>query len=85
MRYLLVYLLSVNIVAFMMYYVDKMKAIHHQYRISEMTLLFIAFIGGSFGAMIAMHVFHHKTQKFKFRFLIPLLCILDLFLVAYIL
>ena len=66
------YLIAVNIVAFLIYGLDKAKAVKHQWRIPEATLLGIAFAGGAFGAFAGMIVFHHKTRKMKFRILIPI-------------
>lgn len=47
---LLAYLLLINIVAFVLYGVDKLKAKKSRRRISEAALLFVAIIGGSVGA-----------------------------------
>lgn len=66
------YLIVINIVAFLMYGLDKAKAVKHQWRIPEATLLGIAFAGGAFGAFAGMIIFHHKTRKMKFRILVPI-------------
>ena len=44
---MLIYLLIINIIAFIMYGIDKWKAHRKQWRISEKMLLFLAVIGGS--------------------------------------
>ena len=64
---LIVYFLSINIIAFLLCFIDKRKAIKNKYRIPESTLLFISFIGGCFGMSIGMNLFHHKTHKLKFK------------------
>lgn len=61
------YLILVNIIAFAAFGIDKRKAVKHKYRISEATLLGLALIGGSAGALAGMHLFHHKTRKPLFR------------------
>ena len=61
------YLILVNIIAFAAFGIDKRKAVKHKYRISEATLLGLALIGGSAGALAGMHLFHHKTKKTLFR------------------
>ena len=61
------YLILVNIIAFAAFGIDKRKAVKHKYRISEATLLGLAIIGGSAGALAGMHLFHHKTKKLLFR------------------
>ena len=61
------YLILVNIIAFAAFGIDKRKAVKHKYRISEATLLGLALIGGSAGALAGMYLFHHKTRKPLFR------------------
>ncbi|NLM30379.1 MAG: DUF1294 domain-containing protein [Methanomicrobiales archaeon] len=68
-----VYIL-VNIAAFLLFHRDKRLAERGAWRTSERDLL-IAAVFGPLGAMTAMRLFRHKTQKMKFR-LIPLfLCL----------
>ena len=64
---------------------DKNFAIKKKYRVPEMTLLTISFIGGCFGSVLGMFLFHHKTKKWKFRILIPLSIIVNLFVLYYLL
>lgn len=72
MRQLLVlYFIIINVIAFIMYGVDKSKAKKHRYRISEKTLIGIAGIGGSIGSWIGMRVFRHKTKHPKFVIGVP--------------
>ena len=68
---LLVYLLGINLAAFLAYGWDKWKARRHQWRIPEHTLLALAFLGGALGAALGMRFFHHKTRKNKFRIGVP--------------
>lgn len=79
-----IYLAVVNIVAFVLYGVDKHKAIQHQWRIPEATLILFAWIGGAAGALLGMNVFHHKTQKAKFRILVPLALVVWIVLLMYL-
>lgn len=76
MRYLIYYLLFINIVTFIIYGVDKKKAEDHKWRIRESTLLGLAAIGGPVGALLGMRIFHHKTKKKKFYITVPALIIL---------
>ena len=55
-----------NIIAFIVYGVDKSKAQKGAWRISEATLIRIAAVC-PFGSLIGMNVFRHKTKKAKFR------------------
>ncbi len=59
---LLYYLIVINVVTFLVYGVDKLKAKQGSWRISEATLLILAAIGGSIGALLGMKVWHHKTM-----------------------
>ena len=72
---LLLYVLS-NVVVFVMYGIDKYKAIHHKWRIPETTLLGVAVIG-VFGALSGMYFFRHKTRKPKFFITVPLILVLE--------
>ena len=71
-----------NVVAFIVYGVDKRKAQNNAWRISESTLLTIAAIA-PWGSLIGMYTFRHKTQKPKFK-LVWLFAALHLILVALI-
>ena len=55
-------LIVLNIVTFLVYGIDKWKAKQGSWRISEATLLILAVIGGSIGALLGMKVWHHKTM-----------------------
>lgn len=71
-----IYLVIVNIVAFVMYGIDKYKAQHDQWRISEKALMISAAVGGSVGALLGMRFFHHKTKHKLFTIGVPLiLCV----------
>ena len=75
---LLIYLAVINIVAFFLYGIDKWKAQHDKWRITEATLLWIAVAGGSLGALLGMRLWHHKTQHAKFRYGLPTILILQI-------
>ena len=75
MKIALVYLLLVNFVTFVLYGVDKRKAIRKAWRIPESVLIGFAAIGGSVGAFLAMLVFRHKTKHAKFTVGVPLILV----------
>lgn len=75
MKYLYIWLIIINIITFAVFGIDKKKAIDGKFRISELTLFALSFLGGSLGGLAAMHVFHHKTKKWYFKFGIPLILI----------
>lgn len=72
------YLVVINVLAFILFGLDKRKAKKGRWRISEATLLLQAAIGGSIGAWAGMNLFRHKTLHKKFRIGIPLLFSLQL-------
>ena len=74
---LIYYLLAVNVLTFIVYGVDKWKAQRGRWRVPEASLLGLAALGGSVGAWLAMQLFHHKTQKKKFRYGVPALFVLQ--------
>ena len=76
-------LIAINIVTFFVYGIDKYKAMHAKWRISEATLLLLAVIGGSIGAWCGMEVWHHKTKHKKFKYGVPVIFILQIVLVVW--
>lgn len=63
--------LAVNLITFVVYGIDKRRAMQNKWRISESTLIWLAVIGGSIGAMIGTKLWHHKTRHRKFKYGIP--------------
>lgn len=81
---IIIYLAIINIIAFLMYGVDKWNAKHELRRIPEKTLLGIAVAGGSVGAYVGMQLFRHKTRKPKFYIGIPAIFVIQVAIVLYI-
>ena len=73
--------LIIYLIAFLAMFIDKKKAEKDRWRIKESTLLILAVIGGSFGALIGMYVFHHKTKKPRFYIGIPIIIVLQVLLI----
>ena len=80
---LCLYLLGVNLLAFVLYGVDKRRARKDLWRIPEKTLLGVAFAGGTVGAIVGMNVFHHKTRHWYFRYGLPAVLAIQLSVAAY--
>ena len=78
------YLIGINIVAFVVYGLDKLLAKLRSWRVPELWLLSLAAAGGSVGAYLAMQLFRHKTLHWKFRLGVPLLFVLQAALVLYL-
>ena len=85
MEILRIYLVLINLSAFILMGIDKYKAIHHRWRISEQILFLPAILGGSLGALLGMWIFWHKTRKKAFAVGLPVLLILHLLLAFLIL
>ena len=81
---LLYYLIVINIVTFLIYGIDKRKAKQGSWRISEATLLILAVIGGSIGALLGMKVWRHKTMHKKFKYGLPLILLAQIVLIYFI-
>lgn len=77
MKYVIIYLVIINIITFIIFGLDKYYAIKNKFRVSEATLLCLCIIGGSFLGYIGMKVFRHKTKKTYFRIGVPLIMILE--------
>jgi len=76
--YALYALLAWNLIIFIMYGVDKRKAKKGKWRISEKTLITMAFFMGSIGAVFGVLAFRHKTKKWRFRLLLPLAVLVNI-------
>lgn len=78
------YVLLMTIIGFLSMYIDKRKAIKHQWRISEKTLFIIAVLGGSIGSNLGMFLCRHKTKHWYFVIGMPGILIVQIGIVAYV-
>ena len=77
-----IYYICVNVIAFILYGLDKKYAREVRRRIPEKTLLGIALIGGAAGAWIGMQTFRHKTKHMSFRMLVPLFAVVHMWMIV---
>ena len=82
---IILYLVVINVVAFLAFGLDKLKAKADAWRIPEKTLLGLAIIGGSVGAILGMRTFRHKTRHKQFSVGLPVILALQLILVVLLL
>ena len=68
----LILLLLVNLLTMVRFWDDKRRAAAGAWRVPESTLLGLAAIGGTPGALIACRLFRHKTRKQPFATLLLL-------------
>lgn len=78
MRYIIFYIAAVNAFSFVLFGIDKYLARNGMRRVSERALFVSALLGGSFGALLGMWTFRHKTQHKSFRVFIPLILLLQI-------
>ncbi len=83
-NYIILYIILINLIAFALMGIDKRRAVRHAWRIPEKTLFLSALLGGSLGALLGMHTFHHKTRHWYFAYGIPTILILQLGLAFYL-
>lgn len=83
-KLILTYLVIINIAAFIAFGIDKWRARNNAWRIPEATLFLLAIIGGSIGAEIGMHIWHHKTRHLSFIIGIPIILLLQIIVICLI-
>ena len=81
---LLYYLAAVNVLAFALMGIDKVKAKRGVWRIPEKALFLSALIGGSIGAIAGMFAFRHKTKHLSFVLGLPAILLLHLALALWL-
>lgn len=81
-KFILIYLIVINIIAFAMMGIDKRKAIKRRWRIPEKSLFLSAILGGSIGAIAGMQLFRHKTKHTKFVIGMPAILILQIVIIV---
>lgn len=77
------YLAAINVIAFILYGLDKLRAKKGRRRVPERSLILIAAAGGSIGAIAAMKVWHHKTKHNKFRLGLPAILLAQIALIYF--
>ena len=83
--FIIYYLIGINVLTFLAFGLDKWKARRDRWRIPEATLLLLAVLGGSVGALLGMRLFHHKTKKPRFFIGVPAILLLQAAAACYLL
>jgi len=79
------YLIGINVLTFLLYGIDKWKAQKSKWRIPEETLIWLAIVGGSIGALIGMYLFRHKTKHRKFTLGVPVIILAQAVVIYFLL
>lgn len=79
------HLICINAVTFLAYGVDKRAAVRGTWRVAEVHLHVLEFLGGWVGAFIAQKIFRHKTKKKSYRIMFWLMLVLQLAAIYFIL
>lgn len=83
-RFLLYYIGGINLLTFIVFGVDKLKAKKEKPRVKIVTLLLLSATGGTVGGYIAMYLFRHKTSKSYFKAGIPLILLTQIAVIIYL-
>lgn len=73
-------LIILNLLTFVLFAIDKYKAKHRQWRISEFMLLGCSVLGGALGGTAGMILYRHKIRKPYFRIGLPVILAIHIFL-----
>ena len=75
---IIIYLVIINLIAFLAMWLDKRKAEKGKWRIPENSLLLLVLLGGGIGGIAGMYTFRHKTKKLQFTIGLPVITILEI-------
>lgn len=78
----LIYIGVMSLITFILFGIDKKRAVTNQWRIKEATLIGMSFLGGAIGGILGMNCFRHKTRKLKFVVVIPLALMFNIIIVC---
>jgi uncharacterized membrane protein YsdA (DUF1294 family) len=84
MKEIIYYYIFINIFTFILFGIDKYRAIKNKYRVKESTLFSLSFIGGALGGFFGMKIFRHKTLKSSFKYGIPFLAFIEILIFIYL-
>ena len=77
-KFIIIYVLSINLITFLAMFIDKKKAKWGKRRIKEATLFTLVLLGGGIGGIAGMYLFRHKTKKTRFVFGFPAILIIEI-------
>ena len=78
---LCIYYLIINVLTFILFAIDKIKAMVGAWRIREIILLGLCLLGGGVGGILAMDICNHKVKSEHFMFGVPIMICAHLVLI----
>lgn len=81
---IVIYLIILNLIAFLAMLIDKKKAKYGRWRISEKALFILVLLGGGIGGIAGMYTFRHKTKKPAFYIGFPFILIFEIVAIIFI-
>lgn len=75
---IIIYFIIINLIGFLVMWLDKQKAKRGNWRIPEKTLFIITGLGGGIGTIAGMYIFRHKIRKIGFVIGFPFITILEI-------
>lgn len=81
-KILIHYFIIINLFTFLTFGLDKYFAIKNKNRIRIVFLIFLSIIGGSVGGLLSMFIFNHKTRVDYFIYGLPLIILMQVFLLV---
>ncbi len=79
-HFIIIYILIINLYGFYIMYKDKEFSIKKKWRIPERRFFLVAILLGAPGILWGMKTFRHKTAHWYFKYGIPFILVLELFL-----
>lgn len=77
-----IYLVIINLYGLILMYRDKQHSIKHEWRVPEARFFTIALLFGSPGIFAGMYLFRHKTRHLRFVLGVPVLILLQIYLLV---
>ena len=77
MKFIVIYLVIMNVIAMVVCVTDKIKARLHLWRIPDSILMAISLLGGALGMYTTMQIVRHKTQTEKYTIGLPIMIVIQ--------
>ncbi|MCD7729894.1 MAG: DUF1294 domain-containing protein [Oscillospiraceae bacterium] len=79
---IIAYFIIINIIGWVLPYLDKRRAQKGKWRIREKTLFIVSALGGSVAMLASMKKYRHKTRHKRFMVGIPCIIFLQILLIG---